>query len=456
MSATAHRFPASRAEWHRHVLFLAFPIVLANLTQPILAAVDTAVAGHLPDPAALGGVALGGVLFSFLFWGFGFLRMGTTGLVAQAHGARDAAGLRDALLRALLLAFAIGAVVLLLQGPLIGGGLSLLGGSEAVQAHALAYSSARIWSAPLALGNYVILGYLLGRQRVRVGLLLQVWINLVNILVVLLLVYRFDLGVGGIGAATAVADGAGFALGIALLWLTRERAPERSAGPPSWAGLLAPAALSRMMLINRDIFLRTVCLLGSFAWFARAGADQGDLVLAANAVLLNFQSFMACGLDGFAHASEALVGAAVGARDRAALRASIRVSMLWAAIGAACFSLVYALAGEGIIGLLTDQAELRAAAVSYLPWAALLPPASVAGFLLDGVFIGATRTRELMQAMVLCSISFVVLAFGLKALWGNHGLWLALLLFMVLRGLVLGLMLPRIARDLALPASAGT
>ncbi|WP_068805252.1 MATE family efflux transporter [Thauera phenolivorans] len=443
MSA-GRRFPATPSAWRLHVLRLAVPIVLANLTQPILAAVDTAVAGHLPDPAALGGVALGGVLFSFLFWGFGFLRMGTTGLIAQAHGADDRAGLREALLRALLLAAAIGLGLLAVQGPLIASGLTLLGGGEAVQAYAASYAGARIWSAPFALGNYVLLGYLLGRQWVRVGLLLQVWINLINIAAVFVLVYRFDFGVAGIGAATAVAEASGFVLGLGLLWRLREPMPAGTARWPGWRPLLAGAALRRLMMVNRDIFLRTVCLLGCFAWFARAGAQQGELVLAANALLLNFQSFMAYALDGFAHAAETLTGAAVGARDRQALRSAIRMSMGWAVVCSAGFALAYALGGGAIVALLTDQPALREAAAIYLPWAAALPLASVWGFVLDGVFIGATRTRELMQAMVLCAAAFLALALTLQPAFGNHGLWLAFLLFMGLRGLVLWRMLPRL------------
>lgn len=209
--------------WHRRVLTLALPIVLANLTQPILGAVDTAVAGHLDGPQYLGGVALGGLVFSFVFWGFGFLRMGTTGLVAQAFGARDAVALRASLLRALMLALAIGVAVLVLQAPIVRYALVALGGSAAVQQTASTYCHARIWAAPFALANYVVLGYLLGCQRVRLALVVQVFINAMNVVAVLLSVYRFGWGIAGIGAATAFADFCGFALGVALLWRLRER-----------------------------------------------------------------------------------------------------------------------------------------------------------------------------------------------------------------------------------------
>ncbi|MBR7972965.1 MATE family efflux transporter [Burkholderia vietnamiensis] len=433
---------ASAAVSHRRVLALAFPIVLANLTQPLLGAVDTAVAGHLEGAQYLGGVALGGLVFNFVFWGFGFLRMGTTGLVAQAHGARDAAGIRLSVLRALIVAFALGAAVLALQVPLLSFALTALGGSDAVRATALAYSHARIWSAPFALANYVVLGYLLGVQRVRLALVAQVFINAVNIGAVLLYVYGFGWSIAGIGAATATADACGFALGAWILWRLRPR----GLGPLAAHALVDRAALTRLIALNRDIFLRTLCLLGAFGWFAHLGAQQGDATLAANALLLNFQTFMAYGLDGFAHAAEALVGAAAGARDRATFRQAVRVTLLWSALGALLFALVYWAAGGWIVARLTDQADIRAVALRYLPWAAVSPIVSVWGFLLDGVFIGATQTQSLMRAMVASLAVFIAATLVAVGPFGNHGLWFALLLFMAARGATLARHLPALMR----------
>ncbi|HDR9055101.1 TPA: MATE family efflux transporter [Burkholderia vietnamiensis] len=433
---------ASAAVSHRRVLALAFPIVLANLTQPLLGAVDTAVAGHLDGAQYLGGVALGGLVFNFVFWGFGFLRMGTTGLVAQAHGARDAAGIRLSVLRALIVAFALGAAVLALQVPLLSFALSALGGSDAVRATALAYSHARIWSAPFALANYVVLGYLLGVQRVRLALVAQVFINTVNIGAVLLYVYGFGWSIAGIGAATATADACGFALGAWMLWRLRPR----GLGPLAAHALVDRAALTRLIALNRDIFLRTLCLLGAFGWFAHLGAQQGDATLAANALLLNFQTFMAYGLDGFAHAAEALVGAAAGARDRATFRQAVRVTLLWSALGALLFALVYWAAGGWIVARLTDQPDIRAVALRYVPWAAISPIVSVWGFLLDGVFIGATQTQSLMRAMVASLAVFIAATLVAVGPFGNHGLWFALLLFMAARGATLARHLPALMR----------
>jgi len=436
----AQALPDQRG-WHRRVLTLAFPIVLANLTQPILGAVDTAVAGHLGSAADLGGVALGGLFFNFVFWGFGFLRMGTTGLVAQAHGAREFAALRANVVRALLLAFAIGIVILLIQSPVIRYTLAAIGGSVEVQHNATIYCLARIGSAPFALANYVVLGYLLGTQRVRIALASQIFINVTNVAAVLGYVYGLGWGIAGIGAATATADALGFVFGACVLWRLRPR----GLAPLALRTLLEPAALKRLVVLNRDIFLRTLCLLGSFGWFAHLGAKQGDAILAANALLLNFQTFMAYGLDGFAHAAEALVGAAIGAGNRTAFREAVKVNLFWSALGAFGFSVVYWVCGPWIIGQLTDQPAVRTAALEFLPWAALSPLISVWGFLLDGVFIGATRTRELMHAMVVSLAVFLGASWALVGPLGNHGLWIALLVFMAARGLTLSPLVPRIS-----------
>ncbi|MGB8843193.1 MAG: MATE family efflux transporter [Aliidongia sp.] len=428
---------------HRRLLALAVPIVLANLTQPVLSAVDTAVAGHLPGPEALGGVALGGLFFNFVLWGFGFLRMGTTGLAAQAVGAGDRRALRAMLLRALSLAAAIGIVLLVLRTPLISLALDLLGGSDAVHDKAARYCNARIWSAPASLGNYVVLGYLLGRQRVRLGLLLQITINLVNMALAIIFVFGLGWGVAGIGAATAGADWAGFALGAAVLWRMRHR----NLPAARWGEILERHALLRLLAVNRDIFVRTLCLVASFGWFAHLGAQLGDTVLAANAVLLNFQTFMAFGLDGFAHAAEMLVGTAIGARDALALHRAIRLSLIWAFGCALVFSLFYLLFGTAIIALLTDQPAIRATAALYLPWAILSPVISVWGFQLDGIYIGAVRTRALRDSMVIAAAGFVAATMLLEPIFANHGLWAALIILMLLRGATLGRGLNRLSVD---------
>jgi MATE family multidrug resistance protein len=276
---------------------------------------------------------------------------------------------------------------------------------------------------------------------VRIALVSQIFINLANVVAVLAYVYGLRWGIAGIGAATATADTLGFVFGACILWRLRPR----GLAPLALQTVLESAALKRLVAINRDIFLRTLCLLGSFGWFAHLGAKQGDAILAANALLLNFQTFMAYGLDGFAHAAEALVGAAIGAGNRNAFRQAVKINLFWAALGAFGFSLVYWVCGPWIIAQLTNQPAVRAAAQAFLPWAALSPLISVWGFLLDGVFIGATRTRELMQAMAVSLAVFLCTSWVLVGPLGNHGLWIALLVFMAARGLTLSPLLPRIS-----------
>ncbi len=439
------------AYWYRRVFLLAIPLILSNLTQPLLSTVDTVLSGHLPGAAALGGVAMGGIFFNTIYWTFGFLRMGTTGLVAQAHGARQHAQLRLHFLRALASAIVIGALILAVQAPLITIAIRMLGASDAVAANARLYCHIRIWSAPAALANYVILGYLLGRQRARTALVLQAAVNVVNLAVALFLVIRLQWGVAGIATATMAADWAGCLLGLALSFNALHR--ESSAEPRLvWRELTHGPSLSRLFALNRDIFLRTAGLVAAYAWFTRTGARAGDPTLAANAVLMNMFFIVAYGLDGFANATEALVGESIGARRREDYRAVLRASTVSAFLVAALASLAYLAAGSHLGALFTNQEAVRVLAVRYLPWAVALPVISVWGFQLDGIFIGATRARELRDSMVISLFIFLALAIPLQHLFGNHGLWCAFCIWMVTRGITLGLRLPRIERVFAEPA----
>lgn len=422
---------------YRQVLWLAVPIILANLTQPLMSAVDTAVAGHLPGAEHLAGVALGSLLFNLIFWGFGFLRMGTTGVVAQNFGAGRTEAVLLSVGRGIVMALALGLCILLLQQPLIHAGLNLLGASEQAGAQAQLYAYGRIWAAPFALINYVILGWLLGCQRVRVALAIQILINVVNLGAVLAFVYGLDWGVSGIGRATAVADFSGTLAGGWLLW----RSYSDQIRTAAWSGLLETAAMRRLVQINGHIFIRTACLLATMTWFTHLGARQGDALLAANAILLNFLSFTSYGLDGFAHAAETLTGSAVGRRNARQLSRVIRVCMVWGLAGALLYALVYSVAGQYLIGLLTDQTAIRELAAQFLPWAILAPLISMPAYLYDGIFMGATRTRPLMFVMLACSLSFLALSLILLPVMGNHGLWMAFLVFNALRGVCLGLAL---------------
>jgi MATE family multidrug resistance protein len=427
--------------WYRRVFLLAIPLILSNLTQPLLSTVDTILSGHLPTPSVLGGVAIGGIFFNSIYWTFGFLRMATTGLVAQAYGAGDEDQLMHHFGRALLTALLIGALILALQKPLISASLSLLGATAEVHRNALIYCNIRIWSAPAALANYTVLGYLLGRQRARTALLLQAAINVVNMVVALSLVLGLHWGVAGIATATLTAEWFGFGLGLALMLASGARI-----GHVRWRELIDGERLRHLFALNRDIFLRTLSLVAAYVWFTRTGARSGNLILAANAVLINFLWIAGYGLDGFANAAEALVGEAIGARRETDFRAVVRASCVSAFAVAASLSLSYLFFGRNIIALFTNQEAIRSLAAQYLPWLVVLPLVAVWSFLLDGVFIGATRASELRDSMLLSFAGYLVLAVVLGARFGNHGLWCAMLGFMALRAITLALRLPGIER----------
>ena len=441
------------AYWYRRVLLLAIPLILSNLTQPLLSTVDTVLSGHLPGAAALGGVAIGGIFFNSVFWTFSFLRMSTTGLVAQAYGARNQQELRLHFARALLASVAIGALLLAVRGPLISLSIYLLGAGPEVAQNASVYCHIRIWSSPAALANYVILGSLLGRQRARTALLIQAAINVANVAVALCLVVRLHWGVAGIATATMIADYAGLLMGLAITLQSRAligvKSSDGTSIPMRWSEVLDRPSLRHLFALNRDLLLRTISLVAAYAWFTRTGARQGDAMLAANAVLLNLHNMAAYALDGFANATEALVGAAIGARRLADYRAVLCASTVSAGLVALLMSLTYFIFGGELVRLFTNLEPVRVLAMHYLPWAIAMPAIAVWGFQLDGIFIGATRARDLRNSMIISFLGFLFLAVVLEHWFGNGGLWCALVSFMVLRSITLGMRLPGIERVFA-------
>jgi MATE family multidrug resistance protein len=435
--------------WYRRVFLLALPLILSNLTQPLLSTVDTILSGHLPHPAALGGVALGGIFFNSIYWTFGFLRMATTGLVAQAHGAEDEDQVNHHFGRAFVIALLIGAVLLIIQKPLISLALSLLGASPETQRYAQTYCGIRIWSAPASLANYALLGYFLGRQRARTALVLQAAINVVNVVLALGLVLYLHWGVEGIATATLAAEWTGCLIGVGLI-LTSGFHPKLL----RWSELRHGPSLRHLFALNRDILLRTLCMVAAYAWFTRSGARMGDAILAANAVLLNFHMIAAYGLDGFANATEALVGQAIGANRRSDYRAILKASFAAAFVVSIAISLIYLSFGANIIAIFTNQEPIRELAGRYLLWVVALPVVSVWNFQLDGIFIGATRAAELRDSMLVSLIGFLGLAVVLQARFGDNGLWCAMLGFMALRAITLGIRLPRIENKAFGPEAA--
>lgn len=411
---------------------LAWPIILSNITVPLLGLVDTAVVGHLPDSRFLAGVTLGATLFSFLYWGFGFLRMGTTGLVAQAMGRDSDGDVRNLLGQSLIMAVVIGTLLIVFASPLISLGLWLLEGSDVATDIAWEYAHIRIWSAPAVLANYAILGWFLGQQNARVTLMILLLTNSVNIVLDVWFVVVLEMTSNGVAWASVIADYSALAFGSVLV----VRQVAKLDGRFLRERLLALPAYAALLNVNANLFVRTLGLLFAMAFFTSQGARQGDTVLAANAVLLQFIMLTSYALDGFAHAAESLVGRAYGRKDWREFADTVRAAMrfsLWTALAA---TVVFAFGGNALIALLTGLENVRATAAHYLPWMVAMPLIAVWSYLLDGVFIGTTAVREMRNSI------FIGLAVYLPVWWlsqglGNHGLWLAFMLFTLVRSAVL-------------------
>ena len=429
---------------HRGVLAIAVPVMLSNVSTPLIGVVDTAVVGQIPDPSLIGAVAIASLIFTFLFWAFGFLRMGTTGLTAQALGARDDDELLACLGRSLMIAGVVGVALIVLQWPIREIAFPLLDGGPQVEPLAREYFDIRIWAAPAALANYALLGWFIGLGRTDIALALQLILNLTNIALDLLFVLGFGWGVAGVALGTVAAEIIAAASGLAIAAVfVRNRE-----GRWSRARILDPARLRRTIAVNRDIMIRSLALLFIFLWFVAQGAKQGEVVLAANAVLMHFVAIASYFLDGLAFAAEALVGRAVGAARRTALSAAAWMTTLWATIVAAGLSLVFLVGGPLLIDLMTVDEATRATARAFLPWAAAAPMLGVWAFQLDGIFIGATHTAEMRNAMLM-SLGLFLIAWWLLTPLGNHGLWAAFHIHYVARVITLVRHYPALVRSVA-------
>ncbi|MEQ9518978.1 MAG: MATE family efflux transporter [Parvibaculum sp.] len=428
---------------HARVLGVALPIVAMGMSTPLLGIVDTAIIGRLGDPALIGAVAVGALIFTFLFWTFGFLRMGTTGLTAQALGADDNEEIRAAFGRAFFIALVAGSLLLSLQYPLRLAAFQLVQGSAEVEAYARTYFDIRMWSAPFTLTNYAVLGWLVGMQRTRLAMVLQIFLNGLNAGLDALFVLSFGWGVEGIALGTIMAEIATALCGLGLIaFLLRVRG-----GHWNWHLVLDPPKIARTLSVNRDIMLRTLLLLAAFSFFTMEGARAGDVTLAANAILMQFVSFSAFFLDGFAFAAEALVGAAIGAKSRAKFHETVRLTGLWSFLASLALGFGFLFAGGLWVDFLTTSEPVRAVARDYLPWAALLPIVSVACFQLDGIYIGATRSRDMRSAAFLSTASFFFF-WWLLLPFGNHGLWAALMGFNISRAVTLLRTYPQLVRGI--------
>jgi len=406
-------------------------MIFSNVSVPLLGMVDTGVTGHLENATYLGAIAIGSTIFSLLYVSVNFLRMGTTGIAAQRYGASDFDGVRIALGQALIIALLVAAILLLFRQSLGELALKLLGANPSVREYAREYFNIRIWSAPATLAGYALIGWFIGMQNARAPLLIVVTTNCVNIALDLWFVVLLDMKVTGVAMASLIAEYSGIAIGLGLVFL------ELRKHSGHWlVGKLASASEYKAFLsVNGNLFLRTIALMFTLSFVTAQGARQGDLILAANAILLNLQYLLSFALDGLAHAAEALVGKAIGAKNRPALRQSVTLTLRWSLLVAISFCVVFSLGGPLLIRTLTNLVPVREAAFSYLPWLVLSPIVSVWSFLYDGVFVGATRSREMRDIMILSSVAVFIPAWYAFRFLGNHGLWLAFTLFMASRGI---------------------
>ncbi|VAV99228.1 DNA-damage-inducible protein F [hydrothermal vent metagenome] len=426
---------------------IAIPAIITNISIPLLGLADAFIMGHLPDPRYLGAIALGAMIISILYNSVNFLRMATTGFTAQADGGNDAASIPKIYLRASLMAVVIGIIFILLKQPVAAITFSLTGAAQEVEALAREYFLIRIWGAPFALLNFVAVGWLLGLHQARLALWIQLTMNICNILLNILFVYGLGMDVDGVALGTILSEGmAGL---LAFLLVARHYGKISDHGiwsRKARAGLFNRTAFGRLFALNRDIFIRTVCLTGSMASFTILGANMSTEILAANAILMNLQMVTSYGLDGFAQAAEVLVGKEVGRKSRKGLHKAVLISGKWALITAILFTLTYFIFGDMFIRGLTNITAVQTVAGQYLIWVIILPLVSVWSFHFDGIFIGATAGKYMRNGMVISTIIYIGSLMIFMPIWQNHGLWLSYAIFLAARGMTLAVEYPKIAR----------
>ncbi|MEM1235752.1 MAG: MATE family efflux transporter [Pseudomonadota bacterium] len=429
---------------HSRVLKIAVPVVLANVTVPLLGIVDTGVVGQMGEAAPIGAVGLGAVILSTLYWFFGFLRMGTTGLAGQALGAGDGEESDAILSRALLIGAGAGVLLIVLQAPLLWASLVISPATEAVEGMAAEYVRIRIFSAPAAIAIYGITGWLIAQERTRAVLVIQLWMNGVNILLDLWFVIGLGWGVSGVAFATFLAEWSGLVLSFVFCAGVFRRAAWRDR-----ARLLKADRLAQLLSVSTDITIRSVLLMAAFTSFLFLGARFGEVTLAANQVLLQFVYVVSYALDGFAFAAEALVAQTLGALRRAALARTVRLVFLWGFGSALALSGVFWIFGGAIIDAMTTAEDVRALARVFLPWLIVMPMISAGSYLIDGVFIGATRTGDMRDMMAVSFGCYVLAVLALMPFFGNHGLWAAVTIFFIARFVTLAVRYPRLEASAA-------
>ena len=427
---------------HKRVLGVAIPIVLANATIPILGAVDTAVVGQLGLAAPIGAVGIGAIIITAIYWLFGFLRMGTTGLTAQAIGSGDSPEASAVLVRGVIIGLVAGLVLIIAQVPIFFGALELSPASMEVESLAQKYLQIRVYSAPAAIALFGITGWLIAKEKTREVLLLQLALNGINITLDLVFVLKLGWGVEGVAIATLIAEWSGLIFG---LWLAREGF--NNGYWKNWIQIFDRVRLIQMAKVNSDIMIRSILLEIGFVSFLFLGSSFDDATLAANQVLIQFLNITAYALDGFAFAAEALVGQALGAKNRPLFRRAVIMTSQWGLGSVILMALAFFVFGNSIINVMTTAEDVRVVSYEYLPWMVAAPLAGVAAWMLDGIFIGATRTADMRNMMF---ISFCIYLIALALLlpnYGNHGLWASLIIFSIARGVTLGFKYPALEKS---------
>ena len=417
----------------KRILHIALPSIVANITVPLLGLVDMAVSGHLGNAVYIGAVAVGSMIFNVVYWVFGFLRMGTSGMTSQALGRRDMNDVATTLARSIVVAMAVAAFIIILQKPLGSVALALVGASAEINAEAWHYFRICVWGAPAMLCLYSLTGWYIGMQNTRLPMFISIMQNVVNIVASCTFVYGFGMKVEGIALGTLVAQYAGLLVSITL-WATTYG--KRILRHVQWQRIMEGTAMRRFFSVNRDIFLRTLCLVAVNFYFLSAGAAQGAVVLAVNTLLMQLFTLYSYVMDGFAFAGEALCGKHYGAGNHVEFSRTVRRLFGWGFALTVAYTMVYAVGGTGFLRLLTDDIEVVAASAEYAPWAVLIPICGLAAFIWDGVFIGTTNTRGMFAATAAAMLVFFGVYLSLRSEWQNHALWLAFLTFLLTRGAV--------------------
>ncbi len=414
----------------RQILGIAVPSIVSNITVPLLGLVDVAIVGHLGGAAYIGAITLGGMLFNVIYWLFGFLRMGTSGMTSQALGKRQLCDVSQLLVRSLIIALSIAFLFIVLQIPIRDLIFLLMKPAEGVRDFTVTYFSICIWGAPAMLGLYGLSGWFIGMQNSRIPMLIAITQNVVNIAASLVFVFVLKMKVEGVALGTLIAQWGGFAMGLFLLFRYYGRLRRHFA----WKGMWEQASVLRFFKVNRDIFFRTVCMVSVLLFFTSAGSWQGEVMLAVNTLLMQFYLLVSYIMDGFAYAAEAMSGKFYGAGNFPAFRDTVRRSFAWGGVCTVFFTLLYIVGGDAFLRLLTDEPSVVSASRQYVWWVYLIPVCSIGAFIWDGIYIGITASRQMLLSMVAASVSFFVVYGSLYNWLGNHGLWLSFIIFLFTRG----------------------